>query len=744
MMETAHDRKQESKQSGIALIVVLGMLSVLVLMGVAFAISMRTERLASGSYVDVVRARHLADAALADLMANRLRTSMDGRLYPDFEVIGGGAAGGAEGLLAGNHSIRYVHGSLRVEALAQDRMDWIDIRDPDGRFMGQYAFIMLNNSGFADANVIGGRERRDGNHPAELVFNNNAFPEASDETLETYRQELVRFETLPELFELTSLETIAGINPPLVRDTTARVRFLNTFSRFPMGYGLEDAGGTVERSQISIAGNPDTDWDEAAIRQVLLQEPLLPIPNVDAFIDMLYDYATPSFQPRALQQNRQGMGFKRVPMINEIVVSNRLERILVGATESVDDELVLELHVAVETYFPFPQPPDTETFSIHMDMPTLTVGPAGYSALATLNPATPNPATFTHNEFDYRVTRFVFRSDPIVPTAWARNMGVRPTLPAINVRRGALPVNRVWPNWRDDAFDAIFRDVDTMPAGELEPNRTYSYSVNDPRLNWDPDPDAGQWSAVAATLGAQNDPAVMSGNADEMFFMFCAQRPFTNVGEVAYLLYDADKPWTTVRLLGPDPDESARIIDRFTLSTNDVQRGLVNVNTSHNPPLMSAFLRAPLSPNPTLDPTVPRVSQAQAQGLANLVRTRINAINTGGIRNLSDLATLINGNDIHSIIGGDNNKFRNESVIRNSLGLFGTRQNLFTVILAVRTFPQGVGPGENIPAGLTLDDMVMSEQRAVALIWRDPFLTGTGATQSHETFVRFFTWLSME
>ncbi len=49
---------------------VLGILSVMVIMAVAFAISMRTERVAAGNYADSVRARQLVHVAIARAMAD--------------------------------------------------------------------------------------------------------------------------------------------------------------------------------------------------------------------------------------------------------------------------------------------------------------------------------------------------------------------------------------------------------------------------------------------------------------------------------------------------------------------------------------------------------------------------------------------------------------------------------------------------------------------------------------------------
>ena len=76
--------ERKKHNSGIALVMVLGVLSVMVIMAVAFAISMRTERVASGNYADSVRARQLVHVAIARAMAD-----IQNNLYlPDRIVVG--------------------------------------------------------------------------------------------------------------------------------------------------------------------------------------------------------------------------------------------------------------------------------------------------------------------------------------------------------------------------------------------------------------------------------------------------------------------------------------------------------------------------------------------------------------------------------------------------------------------------------------------------------------------------------
>ncbi|MDD4352644.1 MAG: pilus assembly PilX N-terminal domain-containing protein, partial [Candidatus Gracilibacteria bacterium] len=83
--------------SGIALVMVLGILSVMLILAVAFAIAMRTERMAAGNYADSVRARQLVHVGIARAMAdiqNNLclpdRIVVGRDVNPKITVMGGG------------------------------------------------------------------------------------------------------------------------------------------------------------------------------------------------------------------------------------------------------------------------------------------------------------------------------------------------------------------------------------------------------------------------------------------------------------------------------------------------------------------------------------------------------------------------------------------------------------------------------------------------------------------------------
>ena len=62
------DQNRQNRKSGVALVIVLGLLAVLTTLAVAFAIAMRVEHMAAQNYADAVRAENLVHAGFASAM----------------------------------------------------------------------------------------------------------------------------------------------------------------------------------------------------------------------------------------------------------------------------------------------------------------------------------------------------------------------------------------------------------------------------------------------------------------------------------------------------------------------------------------------------------------------------------------------------------------------------------------------------------------------------------------------------
>ena len=77
------NRTYSRSKNGVALIIVLGLLAVLTLIAVAFAIAMRVERLAARNYVNNIRAEQMVQAGIVRAMET-IDVTLSTNCYPDW------------------------------------------------------------------------------------------------------------------------------------------------------------------------------------------------------------------------------------------------------------------------------------------------------------------------------------------------------------------------------------------------------------------------------------------------------------------------------------------------------------------------------------------------------------------------------------------------------------------------------------------------------------------------------------
>ncbi|HMP74006.1 MAG TPA: hypothetical protein PKE55_12155 [Kiritimatiellia bacterium] len=747
-----------------ALVIVLGLLSVLVIFSVAFSVSMRTERMATSAFLDVVKARHLAHTALNRVIGVHLHDEMRDEIYPAFEALGSGSQNEIRLLGDGfmESPMVFVPMDLRQAAFDADNVGWVELRDNNNNFFGEYAYLIVNNSGLLDGNVIGAREsennpRQRGTDPREIRFHPDILDGLERSSLAQFRQIYGKFESVPEMYYLGS-SGVDGVMPPFTQrgggqapTSGSYVNSMHVFSRVPYG----TAGVALrENTDLAFIGGDPGAWDRGAIESALsdLEQPGQ-IPNLTAFIDALYDYADEGYVPHPEgDEARQFRRFsaKPVPMINEVIVSNSLQMVVEG-TQTV---LLHRTYINVETWFPFPNDPDNAEFSVRLSQPPSypQVSPP-YPEFQ--NPGTlvsgPEPPTFNPNDGNgYNVTTFVYQQRQEVfgegqpPYAGGQgSFAVRLVLEGdIEVTYNGAVVDKVFGPWGGNDF----RLVGQRPVLAVgEPARgidTQARAVNDPRINWNPQ-DNSQWRGVSPpTPGDRNNATIIApaSSSDELDFMYARRGPILSVGEVGYLLYDSSKPWQTVRLLGQNPSIGSELINRLTLlqPSDYPRRGLVNLNSLQTNAIAASIWEMPLERYP--GGSITRVSVNQARGFANQLIT--STLNNGTMTNLSHLAERLTEANVDGIFGTANDKFTRESVIRNSLGLWTTRHNLFTIFLAARTFAQSYDPSNGAHRN-NRANFVTAEQRAVAVVWRDPLITTDQAgNDTNQSIIQFFHWFS--
>ena len=200
------------RRTGSALVIVLGMLSVLLLMGVAFSVTMRTERAAAANKRHADMARHILDSALARTMSD-----LDAQLEGDgdlpvprhtvvavSEKIDEDSESTSVNLLS-HELVRHLPPDHLAAALVNNdyqspRAYWRpiygDVRihhsdantqtDEDSP-VGRYAYVVLNGCGYLDPNFIGSSNRFYGTSAAEMQLGDTPPSDGSLKSGETYQ-----------------------------------------------------------------------------------------------------------------------------------------------------------------------------------------------------------------------------------------------------------------------------------------------------------------------------------------------------------------------------------------------------------------------------------------------------------------------------------------------------------------------------------------------------------------------------
>ncbi|MDO9541017.1 MAG: hypothetical protein Q7J98_01670 [Kiritimatiellia bacterium] len=704
---------RDNPNSGVALILVLGLLTVMIIMAVTFAISMRTERLAAGNYADNVRARELVQAGLAramnDLAANLGTSGLFSAgvksAYPNWNVTNSyyvytnvdsfvvARWNTNVYLLAtdkANEATNYVPRALWTAAINADNRNpsnhWLPIESlvytndgvddylAESNLMGRVAYLIINCSGLLDANYVGGATRQSGTNPAEIAIGNlgeiggNFF---------TDRGTAVRYETMEEL------NALADINRPATN--------LFVYSRALPGdwyAGLPPYVGT----QVNLSGSmADLISRENEIKNAF--ERAFPAYESGVLYSNLIDYVDTNTIPQSLEYC-----VENVPMINEVVISNHVKVVtLPGPTY----QYIINGAVYIECWYPFVSNAN-EAYNLNSSV-TFAGSDVQPADLAPLDSplGTPPSGSFTNIQRSFSAPPFDSGSiiNPVRLVATI-TLSVKNTL--------GLPVDQV------NTFAITINNDGTAGADKS----TWTvFECCDPRFNLNPS-DANQWRAVVEatpTLGSINTWATdsFSTNNDNDSEMFVANRPLRSVAELGCLVYSSFEPWKTIKLYGPNRH---RALDVFGLSTNvgdvfmsnTVFRGLVNCNSNAALNASAAvFAGMPVDQYP--GGPVTTVSLANARMVAS------NIFNGGFCTNLSDIGQNINN------FPGATTELARESYFRNSVNLFNLRQNMFTIIIEAQA-----ASGGNLPRN-------PAKQRAVAIVWRDPY---TG-----EMFVRHIRWL---
>jgi len=693
--------------SGVALIVVLGIMAVLAILAVAFSKAMRDERLSSRNYADQVRAEHFIQAGLTRAL-DRLEYRLSGSCYPYFSEDAPDAMGSYNltnpvcDLLVGE-ATNMIPRALWTDAVAVT-CNWIYIIGTNDTTTtmtnGRVAFLILNCSGLLDANYLGGKYPRNiGTNISELdpeslleIANANQFVSG--------RTNDVRYDTVPE---------IAALNSAVVGPAT---------NLFVYSY---DPGRDVYPLDLWALGRRDAVVLTNKLCVNAISEPGYWERLTNLLIRAQYDNPTNTNPPTAtMEVCAEGIAWNIRNYIdtNSIPAAGStapwLEIAGCEATPLINEVALVEItnnpvsyRVNIELWYPF-APTEVSDGAYSLQIATFTNNPGpiaddpntnGWDAAWSTNSAIGTMAFGTGTEFRIYASPVI----SLGPTGGVPVSAANPVYFLARVTRNGTPVDQA----------IAFTNMEVAAFTD-----TVAYSVQDPRLNavtsfW--------YETTNHTLGGMNEYCDPWANDGQGLPIYHRNGPMMSIGEIGHVFMPYTPwppttnpapplvPWQSISLT--DFFGGAALLDWMTVrTTNAPARGLVHPYTRQKDVLVSLFYNA----------TIRDTNGIPGQPLtSNEVYSLVRSFDSDGV----DLRTLFYDIGRHTnYVSLPLQSEQKEDALRSIVEMLTLRQNMFTVILAAQALSKD-GRG------------VLAEKRAVAIVYRDSY---TG-----QSFVRLFKWLSM-
>ncbi len=790
------NRKNGQAKDGIALVIVLGILSILLILGVAFATALRTDQLVSRNNLDSLRARQFIDTAFSramDYVDVDTDPDLDGINFfmtpPQTVTYSGRTAGTGESIPMTNLLFGTASNYLPPDVISGVLLDpatpdpqWEAISVSGGviavpALTGRVAFIAVDGSGYIDGNVSGGLLRNHGGDVGEIALMDVKQSELS-EFINSRQTKWGKFDTRPDIEALAAAEE--GANPLIGGENW----LMQPFSRFPSNYW--DSAANKEKDHFDFnkavsgvdfnygggSASPPAQNALQSIEAAITQSGIHPsiagdLTKVKQLAANIRDYIDTDIVPgngefsepmqgsgkplTNLQRHMAAICTEAVPMLNEVMIKHTLE--LHQDLETLNIAVRSTIEVEIETWFPF----DSSAAHVSSDFKVELVGlaflgatPAGNGGPSMIIPRT----TLTRSPgsmagYDIHLLASPVSDPPVVIPG-----GI--PYPIFADAYGVVEIAVIEKNTGEVvdhlAFEILEWATELGLPGDDIPMGTHigtlTREANDPRINWrwepDPDPAKNHWADASGTMGfanqrmtayfTANDESIVDGGT----LMHVRNGPIQSVGELGQLLYDEERPWKTIRLLSPDLENTARLVEHFAKPA--VEEGYINLNSKVIDALASAFLDWPIRSFPG-GSSSGVLSTNEAQAIALVI------LNNGVSSNMefktrADLATRVNpatNADERGLISAKHlmevlpgiipDSATAENLISDAYGLFGTRQNLYTVLAVAEVF----APKSETP---------VAEMRAVGLVWRDPIpVEVRSGVFHHETFLRNLVWL---
>lgn len=741
---------QGSSRAGIALIVVLGFLTILILMAVALLTLTRTERLVSSYTSEGVRARQLALGAV-DRAMDDLNDYLDGkrlvRLPPQdavFISLGtGGKVGSNTEMFTGvetNWLPRLYWNNpppnYNVRNIWNNDVEWVLVRDPTnvntGTILGRYAYVIVDCSGLLDVNTLGVDTVQSGVYVPTPIHTSTRYigleylPEAVGDAADLHNNRRLyhAFLTFSEALRFND-----GNSPGNWPTGTEKKVFYSSGLRnvgpFSLSYDNGkwwDANAWQWRQGMAGAVPNVNQWSEGQAAAVFQQLLGVSADIAQQMAQALMDYRDTNRIPR----DTQSLSVEAVPMLNEFIFS--------GSVSFNAGNAQLEVHIRPETWYPFPSRSPLAGYGFQNGRPTVAATPgAGDITLVVRKNTIINYGVISPQNSGV-IGAISYNNGK--PQAWdplIYNI-VLPGVTNGDTIMIAARIERVELYNGADKVDEVLGPIllvrpspVPVPDNGSAPLRTVSCEVNDPRLNHI----ATNWHAAGSgTPGAINNSAWGTGLDAEGTSMFVRDGDLDSVAELGFI--SVGQPWQTIPLYkqgGADLLNRFRVFDPLgqpPVWTN----GLVNPNTHFSNVFDAVFGGVDLA-------EVPRTAEVPNFPPTNAWNnvTQIGALRDSLMNGLNNTQYFGNADWVLTdamqeggalAVAGLNNNQR-EAIIRNSYQTFSVNGNLYTVFVLAQMFESGN------------TNEITAEKRLAALVWHDPFPDET--TGRRRWFIRWFKWL---
>lgn len=796
-----NESRRDDARRGVALIIVLGFLSIMILMAVAFLTNARTERMVADSSLEAMRGRQLVRTALNAAMNDYSRALAGAKLImPVTEpqrMFLSSAKGNVGNQMIGQEGIEPFRGEAEewIPAVykqppfagAEKSARWIAVREnpasSSSRILGRYAYICLDMSGGIDANLsilepeVAGHDARVSSNRVRRSVRQvpiRLLPETLDVSkFKQYRSGWKGFDSLQSLIKLTDGKANDGYVGSSTRWHPDRKEYgaalaSNLVSDLsPFSLSVFRGGRYLSGSGTWTPYHPC--WDSDVWTDM--------ISDLNAHVgkqfasgwqswiqDAIYDYTHDRPVPKGLDYPSP----KNVPMFNEIVLGCKLVE-TAGAIPG-SSEYELQATLTFEFWYPFPSEDNKRSGYYQLPAPSFGGGPAiggdkdlwarmrlrgeGGAVEVELGDVTPSPSALQvpaqyNNGKPYvasGATNFVY-TFPIVRTAG--NINPLPSGMALQVA-GVLvqkPIYLLAPGGSGRA-DMLPPDVGfgamALRHGVTEPPQ--SRAISDPRLNHD----SNLWKDEdKVTLGEMNHWFTI-GPEDylaEGSSMYCRNGPMETPAELGFI--SVGENWQTIDICRPDALELMAILvadtnlyygwkaNKSAFYTN----GTINPNTRSTNVLASAFVDLSTHEVPNLETSVIPANPVD-EDLAELIAKQILETTKSGTIDTAFQA----GTDWARIPAMQQN-----GALARGYGLNNNQReslvrntwglfNPENSMFTVLVIAQTIKEGPNQVGIWGNDDLVTGERRLVALVWRDPFKNGENL--HHEMFVKMIRYLN--